>query len=88
MLRRATRIVAPRVYWYSLIDLAPDRAAIEMTEDGGRVDPREYHLGLVRHDGRRKPAFGVLRRLLEKAEPTGLEPATSAVTGQRSNQLS
>jgi endonuclease I len=28
------------------------------------------------------------RELKEKAESTGLEPATSAVTGQRSNQLS
>ncbi len=27
-------------------------------------------------------------RLIQKTEPTGLEPATSAVTGQRSNQLS
>jgi hypothetical protein len=28
------------------------------------------------------------RRLAKEPEPTGLEPATSAVTGRRSNQLS
>ena len=63
LLERATAINAPRVYWYSLIDLDPARAAIEMTEDGGRIDHREYHLGLVTHDGRRKPAFVLLQRL-------------------------
>ncbi len=91
MLRHATTIAAPRVYWYSLIDLAPHRPAIEMTEDGGRIDHREYHLGLVRYDGWRKPAFALLRELVgasENPESTGLEPATSAVTGRRSNQLS
>ncbi len=64
MLQRAVRIAAPRVYWYSLIDLDPARDAIETTEDGGRIDHREYHLGLVRHDGARKPAFKKLRRML------------------------
>ena len=38
--------------------------------------------GLVRRGGKTSEA-GV-----KTAEPTGLEPATSAVTGQRSNQLS
>lgn len=61
MLGRALRIVAPRVYWYSLIDLDPARAAIEETEDGGRIDRREYHLGLVKHTGKRKNAFAQLR---------------------------
>ena len=31
-----------------------------MTEDGGRIDHREYHLGLVRRDGSPKPAFDLL----------------------------
>ena len=31
---------------------------------------------------------GAIKWPTETAEPTGLEPATSAVTGQRSNQLS
>ncbi len=91
LLRQACQIPAERVYWYSLVDLAASRPAIEMTEDGGRMDRREYHLGLVRQDGRRKPAFALLRELVqtsEKPESTGLEPATSAVTGRRSNQLS
>lgn len=44
---------AKRVYWYTLLDLDPAREAIE----GFHVDENEYHLGLVTHDGRRKPAF-------------------------------
>lgn len=77
MLTRATQIAAPRVYWYSLIDLDPARAAIEMTEDGGRIDYREYHLGLVRHDGTRKPAFAFLKQLLQGT----MESATTCATG-------
>jgi CDP-paratose 2-epimerase len=51
----------PRVYWYSMMDLDPALPAIE----GYHVDEHEYHLGLVRHDGRPKPAFERLRELLE-----------------------
>lgn len=51
-LREAAAAPVERVYWYSLIDLDPQRAAIE----GFHVDENEYHLGLVRHDGSRKPA--------------------------------
>jgi CDP-paratose 2-epimerase len=51
---------AARVYWYSLIDLSPERAAIE----GFHVDENEYHLGLITHDGRAKPAFHVLKEAL------------------------
>lgn len=46
----------PRAYWYSLIDLDPEREAIE----GLHVDENEYHLGLCTHDGRLKPAFHLL----------------------------
>jgi CDP-paratose 2-epimerase len=55
---------AERVYWYSLIDLDPAREAIE----GFHVEENEYHLGLVRHDGRKKPAFHVLRVLLSQTD--------------------
>lgn len=50
----------PRAYWYSLIDLDPRREAIE----GFHVDENEYNLGLVGHDGRPKPAFFQLRKIL------------------------
>lgn len=53
---------AARTYWYSLIDLAPDREAIE----GFHVDENEYHLGLVTHDGRKKPAFHALQSALAR----------------------
>lgn len=42
-----------RFYFYSLIDLDPEREAIE----GFHVDENEYHMGLVKHDGYRKLAF-------------------------------
>ncbi|HEY1583401.1 MAG TPA: family 1 glycosylhydrolase [Chthoniobacterales bacterium] len=74
MLQQAIAINAERVYWYSLIDLDPTRAAIEMTEDGGRIDHREYHLGLVTYDGRRKPAFDLLRQLGRADQPADLRP--------------
>ncbi len=63
MLATAARAPAERVYWYSLIDLAPERPAIEQTE-GDWQDPYEYHMGLVTHDGRRKPAFAQFQALL------------------------
>jgi CDP-paratose 2-epimerase len=54
---------AERFYFYSLIDLDPRREAIE----GFHVDENEYHMGLVRHDGTRKPAFHRLRELLGRS---------------------
>lgn len=56
----ATAARAERTYWYSLIDLDPQRSAIE----GYHVDENEYHLGLVTHAGRKKPAFHLLEQLL------------------------
>lgn len=61
LLRRAVAAPAERVYWYSLIDLDPQREAIE----GFHVDENEYHMGLVRADGTAKPAFDHLRDLLQ-----------------------
>jgi CDP-paratose 2-epimerase len=49
-----------RYYIYSLIDLDPQRDAIE----GFHVDENEYHMGLVRFDGVQKPAFEHVQRLL------------------------
>ncbi|HEX2100655.1 MAG TPA: hypothetical protein VHF69_08335 [Candidatus Synoicihabitans sp.] len=62
-----TQCPAERLYWYSLIDLDPAREAIE----GFHVDENEYHLGLVRHNGTLKPAFGVLQQLLQAPDPWG-----------------
>ena len=60
MLEQAASAPAARVYWYSLIDLDPSREAIE----GFHVDENEYHMGLVRADGTRKPAFDLFQTLL------------------------
>lgn len=61
----ALQCTAERVYWYTLIDLDPEREAIE----GFHVEENEYHLGLVRHDGSRKPAFAALQELLAAPDP-------------------
>lgn len=59
---------AERMYWYSLIDLDPALEAIE----GFHVDENEYHLGLVRADGRPKPAYELMRTLLHAPDPLAL----------------
>ncbi len=56
---------AERVYWYSVIDLDEQRDAIE----GFHVDENEYHMGLMKHDGYRKPSFARMRRLLVQPPP-------------------
>lgn len=58
----AAECPAARIYWYSLIDLDPARESIE----GFHVEENEYHLGLVRHDGSRKPAFAVMQEMLNQ----------------------
>ncbi len=63
-LRQAVAAPAERTYWYCLHDLDARFPCIEMTEDGGRIDPREYHLGLTTAQGRRKQSFATLARLL------------------------
>jgi CDP-paratose 2-epimerase len=60
MLEAAVHAPAERVYWYSLVDLHPDREAIE----GFHVDEHEYHLGLVTFDGTKKPAYARLREVM------------------------
>ena len=60
MLRDAADAPAERVYWYCLFDLDPAREAIE----GFHVDENEYHLGLLTHDGRKKPAWHAMRQLM------------------------
>jgi CDP-paratose 2-epimerase len=64
MLDQALAAPAERVYWYTLIDLDPSREAIE----GFHVDENEYHLGLVRFDGARKPAWYHLRDRLRREQ--------------------
>lgn len=75
MLKRAAAAPVDRVYWYSLIDLHPARPAIE----GFHVDENEYHLGLVAHDGKRKPAYETFARLLEKSVAPPVSPASARV---------
>lgn len=59
-LEEAARAPVERVYWYSLIDLDPRRAAIE----GYHVDEHEYHMGLLTYDGQRKASWELMQRLL------------------------
>jgi CDP-paratose 2-epimerase len=73
----ALQCPAARIYWYSLIDLDPARASIE----GFHVEENEYHLGLVRFDGRPKRAFHVMKDLLTRPDPlAAAEPAELPVT--------
>lgn len=74
-LRDALAAPVDRLYWYSAIDLASDRPCIEMTEDGGRIDHNEYHMGLITHRGQPKPAYENLREWLQ---PDEAEAAPSA----------
>jgi CDP-paratose 2-epimerase len=55
-----------RVYWYCVRDIPYHYPCIEMTEDGGRVDHREYHLGLTAANGKRKPAWFALRKMMQE----------------------
>lgn len=68
-LQAAARAPVDRVYWYCLVDLASQRAAIE----GFHVDENEYHLGLITESGNRKPAWHTMRALLRS---DGLDKAT------------
>jgi CDP-paratose 2-epimerase len=65
MLRAAAEAPVPRIYWYSLIDLDPARDAIE----GFHIDENEYHMGLVRCDGSKKPAWEAMYQLLHAGQP-------------------
>lgn len=63
-LEEAAHAPAERVYWYSLIDLDPEREAIE----GFHVDENEYHLGLVTFSGERKAGFWRLKEMMAGSE--------------------
>ena len=66
--RLAEAMNAPteRLYWYCVRDLSPDCPCIEMSEDGGRIDYREYHFGLSTVHGQRKLAWWTLRKALKE----------------------
>lgn len=65
MLEQAAAAPVERLYWYSAIDLAPHRSAVE----GFHVDENEYHLGLVTYEGEKKPAYERFKQLLRATEP-------------------
>lgn len=73
LLEAATAPVG-RLYWYCLQDLDPRRAAIE----GFHVDENEYHLGLVTHDGQRKPAYDTFQELMQGPSPETVAALRSA----------
>lgn len=62
----AVRAPVERLYWYCVRDMARDRACIEMTEDCGRIDYREYNLGLTTASGKRKSAWNALQGILRE----------------------
>jgi beta-xylosidase len=58
-LRRSRRVLAgENVYWYSLIDLAPQREATTRHKQAeGSSYYRHFHFGLLRHDGTPKKSL-------------------------------
>jgi CDP-paratose 2-epimerase len=63
MLEEVVTAPVDRIYWYSAIDLAANRDAIE----GFHVDENEYHLGLVTEGGEKKPAYYRFQELLRES---------------------
>jgi beta-xylosidase len=59
-LRRSREILqGERVYWYTLIDLGPDREATTRHKQAeGTSYWRHFHFGLLRHDGTPKKSLG------------------------------
>lgn len=66
MLEQAAAAPVERVYWSSVLDLAPHRAGIQ----GFHVDESEYHMGLVTYDGEKKPAYYRFQELLTPSTPS------------------
>jgi CDP-paratose 2-epimerase len=66
--RLSEAVAAPveRIYWYCVRDMSYDYPCIEMSEDGGRIDHREYHFGLSTVRGQRKLAWWTLKRALQE----------------------
>jgi beta-xylosidase len=60
-LRRSTELLlgrAPRIFWYSLLDLPPAwEATTRHKESEGSAYYRHFYLGLIRADGTPKPAL-------------------------------
>ena len=75
MLEEVARSSASRFYWYSLIDLDPNREAIE----GFHVDENEYHMGLMRFDGTPKYAMARLKELLSTSWPAEARQASPSL---------
>jgi hypothetical protein len=78
-LRRSRQLLGgERVYWYSLIDLAPDREATTRHRQAeGSSYWRHFHFGLLRHDGTPKKSldsfssdFGICQWFQFQDEPT------------------
>lgn len=63
LLQEAAEAPTERIYWYSLVDMDPQKPAIE----GLHVDENEYHMGLVTWDGYKKDAFYKMRELLAQS---------------------
>jgi hypothetical protein len=60
MLEQAAAAPVERLYWYTAVDLAPHRTAVE----GFHVDENEYHLGLVTWTLEKKPSYYRFKELL------------------------
>lgn len=73
-LNEAAAAPVERVYWYCLVDLCPEREAIE----GFHVDENEYHMGLVTYEGQRKPAFEQFAQLMQTPVADLATPAPKA----------
>jgi hypothetical protein len=78
-LRRSRELLlGEKVYWYSLIDLAPDREATTRHKQAeGSSYWRHFHFGLLRHDGTPKksldafsPEFGICQWFQYQDEAT------------------
>ena len=80
----AMRAPVERLYWYCVRDMPYSDPCIEVGEDGGRIDHREYHFGLKTIRGERKLAWWALRRALDEESdwrpiPTARTPSVSPV---------
>lgn len=82
---------ADRVYWYSVHDLAPERAAY----DGFHLDEREYHFGLIDDEGRPKLTYRIwrdqglegIRRLADQGQAVGRPDIHLTETSRRRNLI-
>lgn len=80
-LSEAMQAPVERMYWYCVRDMSYDYPCIEMSEDDGRMDHREYHFGLSTVRGERKLAWWTLRRALEEETEWRRIPAWRTPSG-------